>query len=634
MLNALRRGAKTSAAKILIIVLAASFAVFGATTFVNQIDPTQVAKVGSTEVSAEQFARLYRDYISRMSQQMGPITPQQAQALGLPQQVLATMLTEAIQVDAARALGVDVGDEALAERIRADQVFAGGDGGFSRARFDFVLQNNGYTEADFIDLQRRATQQEMFVNSVVGGLEAPTPYLAALNRYQGQTRQLNWFEVSEDAIGPIPDPTDDELRAFYNDNKDLFRAPETRTISTVTLSASTLADPDAVPMADVERAYNQDRRFGAVERRLVQQVILDDMATARDAAEAIDGGEDFTTVLERLDRQFEDVDLGLVERGDLVDPAVAEAAFGLSEPGVDVVDGRFGPVLVRVARIDAAERPPLADVEAEIRREIAIDEAREQVDTLFDSVEDAVAGGARVAEIAERFDLPLAKIDAVTDTGLDTATGAPAELPNRAAAVNTAYTMDVGDDAIPVQDGDTTSWVQLDAISPSAERLYDDVADSVLIAWVEAERVGRVARIAEEALDAVTSGTPMSEVADRYGATVIESTEFSRADAPPNDLPQPLPRAAFEGPRDHADTIITEDGRHVVFEVASVTDPVFFRASADLQPIRQTLNQGVADTLLTDFVTAWQDSVGGARQNVVVLETLVGLRQPQHQGMP
>ncbi len=634
MLNALRRGAKTSAAKILIVVLAASFAVFGATTFVNQIDPSQVAEVGKTEVSAQEFARLYREYMGRMAQQIGPISPQDAQTLGLPQQVLGTLLNEAIQVDAARSLGVDLGDDALAERIRAEPVFMGADGSFNRARFDFVLQNNGYTEQDFIALQRRAAQQEMFVNAVLGGVEAPTPYLRAFNRYQSQGRTLNWFELNEDAIGPIPDPSDDELRAYFDENKDDFRAPETRTVSAVTLSAASLADPDAVPASDVEEAYEQDRRFGAVERRVVQQVILDDMASAREAAAALEGGEDFTTVLEGLERSFDDVDLGLVERGDLIDPAVAAAAFGLDEPGVDVVEGRFGPVLVRVSAIRAAERPPLSEVEAQIREEIATEEARDQVDTLFDSVEDAVAGGARVAEIAERFGLPLTTVDAVTDQGIDTATGAPADLPNRAQVVNTAYTMEVGDDAIPVQDGGSTSWVQLDAVTPSAERPYDDVVEDVILAWVENERTGRVERLAQEAVDALGTGVTIEEVAGRYEATVNESVEFTRSDTRPEGIPATLARAAFEGPAGHKGTLVTDDGRRVVFEVATVVDPVFFRASADLQPIRQTLNQGLADTMLSDFVGAWQDEVGGVRQNVVVIETLIGLRQPQHQGMP
>ena len=623
MLNALRRGAKGVLAKILIALLVMSFAVWGISDFVNQIDPSEVARAGDTPVTTSEFARVYQRVSNRTSQQMGTgLTPEQAQAIGLPNQVLSTMITDALQVDAAHALGVDLGDDALAERIRSAPVFAGADGSFDNATFERILAENRYSEAEFVALERAGAAQEMLVNALVGGLEAPTPYVEAINRYLNQERVVAWFRLDQEALGPIADPSEEALRTYYDEHADDFRAPEYRAVSTVTLSAEALADPEVIEEADVRAAYERSDAYGEPERRRVQQVVLDDPAIAEKAAGVINDGAAFAAVLKELGRSFKDVDLGLVERADLVDPAVAEAAFALEAPGAVAVEGRFGPVLVRVAEIEEAARKPFGEVADELRAELARDEAADEVRGLYNDVEDAVAGGARVDEIAERFDLPLATIEAVTREGL-TPEGNRVQLP--AQAIAEAFAAAEGDDAVPVREADATTWVQLDAITPAADRAYEDVANAVLLAWTEAERATRLDRMAQEALEAVRGGTSVEEVAATYAVEPQTTEPFSRG-APPQSLPQAAVEAAFEGPVGHADAVATEDGARIVLKVTDVAEPAFFEAAADVAGIDRTLSDGVVNALRSGFVAGWQEEVG-ATLNQPVINQIIGLDQ-------
>ena len=77
---------------------------------------------------------------------------------------------------------------------------------------------------------------------------------------------------------------------------------------------------------------------------------------------------------------------------------------------------------LRLARVDrqrlALHFPPLEEVEAEIRQQIALEDAQDQIRTLHDNIEDAVAGGARVSEVAERFSLPTRSVEAVDENGV------------------------------------------------------------------------------------------------------------------------------------------------------------------------------------------------------------------------
>ncbi|MEM9224786.1 MAG: SurA N-terminal domain-containing protein [Pseudomonadota bacterium] len=632
MLNALRRGAKGTLAKLLIGLLVLSFAVWGISDFVNQIDPTEVARAGDTPVSANEFSRVYQRTMNRTFQQVGrALSPQEAQALGVPNQVLAQLLSEAFQVDAARALGVDLGDDALAERIRQDPVFFGSDGGFDRLRFDDIIASNRYTEAEFIELQRDTASQEMLMNALVGGLKAPTPYLRAVNRFTNQTRNITYFIIGEDQLAPIADPTEAALRSYYDEHKADFRAPEYRGVSLVTLSADALADPAAVSADDVRRAYEVEGAFGSPEERGVQQVIYSNRTDAEKAATAINNGTEFETVLADLERSFADVDLGVVERDDLVDPAVAEAAFELELNTAAAVDGRFGPVVVRVSEIKQAGKRPLSEVEDEIRQQLALEEAQDQVRDTFDSVEDAVAGGARVAEIGERFSLPTRTFEAIDREG-NLRTGTPPEPAVPSQILASAFAGAAGDDAIPIEIGEDFTWVQVDDVTPAADRPYDEVAGDVIVAWTAAEKENQLKTFAEEAVGEIVDGASVTDVAQKLGATAVVSDAFSRSSEPDTDVPQVAAVASFEGPLGHAGSVVDDDGRHIVFAVTEVSEPAFFEADADLQNARLTLDQDLAETLILEFVNNRQVEVG-ATVNQPVLDVLIGVADPQHGGM-
>lgn len=625
MLNALRRRAKGTFAKLLIALLVLSFAVWGVADFVNTVNPTEVARAGDTPVSAREFERAWRVQSARFAQQFGrQLTPQEIQTFGLADSVLQALVTEALQVDAAHAIGIDVGDDALAQRIRNDPRFNVG-GQFSRLAFERYLADFNYSEAEFVELERAATSQEMWANSLVGRMSAPTPYVEALNRSINQTRVAAYFRLDNDDLTTIDDPTEEELRAYYDANPDEFRSPERRSFTTLILSPETLAEPEAVSADAIRRAYEIDGAYGQPEQRRVQQVVLDDSETAQKAADAINEGYAFAIILRQLGKKSGDVDLGLVTRSEIFDTTIADAAFGLEARKATVVDGRFGPTLVRVAEIEPASKRPLEEVEAEIREALALDEAVDQIRTLELDVTDAVAGGAPLSEIAERFDLPLQSFEALTREGI-AEDGSSADVPGGQVALNAAFTAAAGDDANSVETDDATVWVQTDTIIESAVRPFEEVQTDVLIAWTEAKRAEMLDALAQKAVAAIEEGTPIEEVAQQYGSGVTMTDPFT-ASEPPEDLPRAVAGATFEGGLGSAATVADGTTR-IVLEVAEVIEPAFFEESSDLDPIKQRLSQGMANALLFDFLNAYQSEVG-ATVNQPIFNQITGLAPPR-----
>src|SRR6202035_1883535 len=102
----------------------------------------------------------------------------------------------------------------------------------------------------------------------------------------------------------------------------------------------------------------------------------------------------------------------LAAKSDLIDRAVADAAFALPEGGVSApVNGRFGTALVHVVKIEPEKMRPFEEVER----------AKPAIQNLYDKVEDERAGGLSLEEVGKKLKLNARTIDAIDRSGRDAA---------------------------------------------------------------------------------------------------------------------------------------------------------------------------------------------------------------------
>ncbi|MEW5422873.1 SurA N-terminal domain-containing protein [Amorphus sp. 3PC139-8] len=605
MLNQLRRGASTWVAKVLIALLVLSFGIWGIADIFRGFGANQVARVGDTEITAVEFQRDYNRALQRLSQQAGrPIPADEAIQYGLPRQILGALATDALLTDAAKDYGIGVGDERVAASIRDDSTFQGPSGQFDRNRLQQILAANGMTEDGYIEDQRNLLERRQLVDGLFGGLGVPTVYLEAVNQYRNEERTIRYFTVDRDAIDAIPDPTDDELTSFYNEHKAEFAAPEYRALALLQANAETIANPSSISEEDAREVYDgSPNRFGTPETRHVQQVFFDDKARAQAAAQKLASGTPFEEILVSAGRTMSDVDLGTVDRSQIVDPAVAEAAFSLEGPGAEVVDGRFGTVLVRVSEINPGARQPFSEVESTIRQELAQQAAEREVLDLYDEVEDAFAGGATMQEVAKRFSIPLQMVPAVSASGTAPG-GANVTLPAKDDLLSDAFDTEVGADNPPIQVGPADYvWYRVTDVTPARDRPLDEVRGPVIAAWTETQVTDKIATLAQDAAERVRNGESLEAVAQSIGAEVQTSEPFTR-DGNAGTLPQGAVTAAFDGPQGSITDVAAADTRHLVIEVASVDRPAFFAEAADNEPARQRLQRSMGDALVGSYVAA------------------------------
>lgn len=626
MLNTMRKHATGWVAQILLGLLVLSFAVWGIADVFTGVGNHSVARVGNTDISSVNFDRAYRRELQAMSQRVGQqITPDQARMLGIPNQVLGRLVTEAALDDQASNLHIGVSKDMLIREIAEDPAFKGPGGTFDRNYFVSLLRNNGMTEDAYVVERRAQEKRQQIAESISGGATAPDAFAKALHQYQTEQRDIRYIVLPTSLIGEIAAPNADELTAYYNDNKAEWRAPESRTLALIKVGPEDVARPEDVSDEDAQKAYDADKaRFTTPETRHVYQIVFADESTAQAAADRLKAGEDFEAVLESTGKKLADVDLGVVTRDRLIDAAVAEAAFGLAPNSVsDVVKGSFGPVIVRVTDVVPETVKPFAEVKDELKQTVALGNARADINVLRDSIEDSRAGGATLDEIASNNKLTVKKVT-VDQQGKDADGNAVADIPAQAQLLKDAFESDVGIDnaAVPTEDGGYV-WYSIVDINEAHDRPLDEVKDKVIEAWKKQSAADKLLAKANETKDRLGKGETLDAIATSLGLVAQSRTQQTRTSQPGDGLSAEALKAAFAGPKGSAAVAPgAQDGEQVVLQVAEVVETPYTPAKDDGNQLTQQLADSMQNDLLQQYVSELQRQLG-ATVNQTVMQQII-----------
>ncbi|KAB0266331.1 peptidyl-prolyl cis-trans isomerase [Microvirga brassicacearum] len=616
MLRGMRLAGQSLVGKIVATVLFGflilSFAVWGIGDIFRTTPPSVVAQVGKTSVSVDQVRTAYNNELQRLGRQFRTvITPEQARAFGIDQRVLANLVTEAVMSEQAKSLGLGVSDQSVARAIMEDPNFRGTDGQFNRAMFDQALRNASLTEAGFIGEQRSAMARIHLAEAIAGDLVVPVAAQDALHRYNSERRAAAYFLLTSEMAGEIPAATPEQLQTFYNERKATFQAPEYRAISMLAVDAASLAKPDAVTDADARAAYEQEKaKFGTPERRTVQQITFPSQAEAEAAAAKLKEGATFDAIATERAVAPADLELGRFNKAEMLDQAVAEAAFGLEKGAVSgPVTGRFGPVIVRVTEIQPEVVRPFEEVSAQIRNDIAQSRARAEIDAVHDAIEDQRASARPLADIAKDKGLNVTQIAAIDNSGRDKA-GTVLDLPEREALLRAVFASDIGADNEPLRvPSGGYVWYDVTAIDPAREKSLDEVREQVAGLWRDEEVAQRLSEKARLLTERLEKGEAMDAVANEAGASVKSASDLARNTAKDDLTPEAVNRI-FAVPAAKAGNVANGAGTRAVFKVTSATVPPFITTTQEAERVATQLKNSMGDDLINQYIAQIRQDLG------------------------
>ncbi len=279
-----------------------------------------------------------------------------------------------------------------------------------------------------------------------------------------------------------------------------------------------LADKVQLDEAALKKTYEERiSEFVTPEKRLVEKLVYPDTATATAAKARLDAGEvDFAGLAKERGLELSDVDLGEVSKEDL--GTAGDAVFALTEPGVvGPVETDLGPALFSMNGILDAQTTTFEEARDDLSSEARYDQARRMIADKTNDLEDLLASGATLEEVAKESEMELGTLafDPATEDGI------AAYAPFRAAAAKA--TAEDFPQLVALDDGGVFA-LRLDGIDPPALKPLDEVRDQLVADWTKQETGVELVKLATDV--AAKSADPAA--LDSSGLVTTRYDAFAR----------------------------------------------------------------------------------------------------------
>ncbi len=593
-------------------MLIASFAVWGiGDIFRTPAQIRAVAEVGEQPIHQRDYARALKREINRVGRRFGAqLEIDQARALGIPDQVLSQMIGRALFDQKAAGLALLVTDAQVRRLVHREPAFQNSLGEFDRNRFDQQLRAMGMGEGEYIETLRRDITRQQIAGAVSEAAAAPRQLAEALYRYREERRVARVLVVPNDSITDLPTPDPAALEAFHTEFSDRFMAPERRGVTLIQLRVADLAAEVTVSETRLREEF--EARFEDLvtpERRTIEQIVLGDEETAREAETRLNGGAGFATVAREL-TGADPVGLGALEKEDLP-MELADAAFSIEvETASAPLESPLGWHILRVLKVEPAKEPIFADVREQLARDIAMDLAVESRDSIANQLDDELAAGATIEEAGRSLGLALRYIDAIDRRG-KTPAGEPVEdlPPDRFLAV--AFETAAGTESLLTESGGGDYFIlRVDAVTPAQLRPLDQVREQVIELWRAAQRAKLAREKAEALAERAKVGNELETLAAEAGLVVSTTAPITRFETAPARTPSPaLASKLFRIQPGEVTTATAPEG-HIVAKLIEI-QPADPAANADdVAAVKDGLTGALQGDLLEQFVTTLRAEYG------------------------
>lgn len=572
---------------------------FGITGFSSGV--RSVGSVGDEDITLDEYARALQQELRALEAQTGqPLDFATAQQFGLDKLVLGQLIAKAALDSEANRIGLSIGDATLARQLADIPAFRGPSGSFDRDTYKFALDQIGMSEGEFENDLREETTRTLLQGAVVSGVAMPAGYMETLVAYAAERRDISFLRLDSTHLAePLPAPTDEQLKTYYQDNIARFTAPEMKRITYAVLSPEMVLDTVEVDEDALRAAYaEREAEFNTPERRLVERLAFPTDAAATDARAAISAGTgSFEDAVAARGLDLSDVDLGDVARADL--GAAADAVFS-AETG-DVV-GPFqtdlGPALFRVNGVLAAQTTTYEEALPALRDELAADRAARYIQSKAPDIDQLLAGGATLEQVAEETEMELGTLDWHRDNG-DGVAGYTAFRDAAAALTMNDYPQ------IITLDDDGIVAMRMDKVIEPRILTMDEVSEQVTGGWESDESQRRLTAMAEAIADRIREGSTMAGEAQANGLDLVTAADQLRSQQP---LGTPLAMMDQVFAMQQGDVAIADGlGSVVVVQLDAVKGPD--DADDRVAALRQSLEEEATTGLAQDLYDAYASQI-------------------------
>ena len=540
-----------------------------------------VAKVGDQTVT-----------LADVTQQLNEIRqhnqiPRQLEALYANQILKQLMFQKEIEYEAKR-LGITVTDKERADRIRQflpaafnGDTFVGMDA-YSRE----VQQRFQMTVPVFEELIRSGLVEEKFRRLITDGVSVSPEEIQNEFRFENEKIKMDYVLLKAEELASKINPTDEEIRKFYDQNKSKYLVPEKRVVRYALSDLGKIRQNTVVSDDDLKVVYQQNIQQYEVPNRVHAEHILLTTVGKTDAevAEIKTKAEDILGQARKKGANFEDLakkysedpgsktkggDLGWLVQGQTV-PEFEKAAFTLPKGEIsDLIKTQYGFHIIKVLDKETAHTKTFDEVKDTLRTPLLLQKADAQANSIADKMSADIRQSNKVTldELAQKYHLEVSETRPVSPTDPLLELGNGQDLKEEISRLRQ------GELSLPLHTDRGFVVLSLKEVIPAHQGSLDEVRDKLIADLKQQKSVQLAQTSADELAKRVKAGEKFAPVAKALGLDPKTSDPFARSGTIPSVASgKQLSAAFFLKPGDVGGPSSIGENT-IVYQVVEKTEP-------------------------------------------------------------
>ena len=471
---------------IIVLLLVLGLAGFGLQDVLSRWGTSKLATVGEVEISTEEFGQSFIREINYISQNIGKnLTIEEAKSFGLHFQVVERLINRSLLDQLLIDLKISVGDVLLLKNLKTNPNFKNAEGNFDRKKYNDYLSKINLSENEFEKILRNDLSRGLFTQILDPNFNHNQNIVKTIAGYIGEEREVKLYKLNYDTNTSLQDFNKDEVRKFYENNKNNYSSKSIRKYSVLNINQSQFLNEIEITEEEIQNIYEERKQnFTQPEFRELSRIIFQTSDLANEALNKILSNEKtFEQIGKDLNLNRKEINFGTYSKIDL-DDELSEFIFDAKikkNSIVGPINGELGFELYKVNKIIPEFVLGEEKAKSQIINEIQLENSLNKLSEMIPEVEDMIASGETLEEIARKYQMNIENLEISKGDEL------PKKYRNKNLKTYFDEASNDNTDLLQIEDNTFIS-IRLDdeiePIIPSFEKIYDQLLDDYKISQI------------------------------------------------------------------------------------------------------------------------------------------------------
>ena len=468
---------------IIVLLLVLGLAGFGLQDVLSRWGTSKLATVGEVEISTEEFGQSFIREINYISQNIGKnLTIEEAKSFGLHLQVVERLINRSLLDQLLIDLKISVGDVLLLKNLKTNPNFKNAEGNFDRKKYNDYLSKINLSENEFEKILRNDLSRGLFTQILDPNFNHNQNIVKTIAGYIGEEREVKLYKLNYYTNSSLQDFNKDEVRKFYENNKNNYSSKSIRKYSVLNINQSQFLNEIEITEQELQNIYEERKQnFTQPEFRELSRIIFQTSDLANEALNKILSNEKtFEQIGKDLNLNRKEINFGTYSKIDL-DDELSDFIFDTKikkNSIVGPVNGELGFELYKVNKIIPEFVLGEEKAKSQIINEIQLENSLNKLSEMIPEVEDMIASGETLEEIARKYQMNIENIEISKGDEL------PKKYRNKNLKTYFDEASNDNSDLLQIEDNTFIS-IRLDdeieSTIPSFEKIYDQLLDDYKI---------------------------------------------------------------------------------------------------------------------------------------------------------